>query len=191
MDSKQRTVRRNTMRQTFIFFLTILSIHLFGQTNVDRVFKKTEYDIDGSVSTETLDTIKTNGQRIDIYFLRNHFDVPYYLPDTFADKRYKRQTITVWRDSLNKNDFKNNWTNTYTYDGSSRVTNYTYSGCLICSNMPYNYSVTYNISGQILRIENTISEKDAYRIYYNDKGDIKQFDDYSSNKLQTRLILLE
>jgi hypothetical protein len=91
----------------------------------------------------------------------------------------------VWRDSKGKKDYQKNWENTYTYDSLGRVTSYTYSGCFVCSNLPYNYTVTYNSAGQVDRIFSTNNLKDGFKFSYNKKGDVIRLEKYLLNKLET------
>jgi len=182
-------VRHNIIKQLPLLIMIFSFISSYGQTEIAKIFQKIEY-VDGDFYKQLYDTIKLKKENIDIYFFRNHFYTPYYLPDRFIDKQYKNKTVSIWRDANAKKDYRSNWENTYTYDSLSRVTNYTYSGCIICSNMPYNYIVTYNSSGQVDVIKNTISEKDSYRFYYNNTGDLIQFEKYSSDLLETRIIVV-
>lgn len=78
-----------------------------------------------------------------------------------------------------------NWENTYSYDSLGRVTNYSYSGCFVCSDFPYTYNVTYNLAGQVDRIFNSNNIKDGFKFYYNSKGDIVKFEKYLLDKLET------
>jgi hypothetical protein len=178
------------MRQFPILIMTFLFGRCYGQTQAVKVFKKTEY-INGIFYRELYDTLKIENKKIDIYFFEKNFHSPYYLPDKFIDKGYKNKTVSVWREPKAKRDHQFNWENTYTYDSVGRVIKYTYSGCLICSNLPYNYIVTYNSLSQVDNIKNTMSGKDSYKFYYSSTGDIKQFDHYSLDELKKTIIVIE
>lgn len=178
------------MRLFLISILTVFCMTSSAQTESVKVFHKTEY-INGNFYRQLSDTIKTESENIDIYFLRRHFFSPYNLPEKFTDHQRKNKTISVWHDPNGKKDYQQNWKNTYTYDSFGRVTNYTYSGCFICSNLPYNYTVTYNSIGQVDRIFNTINTKDEYKFYYDNKGDIIKFEEYFGEKLEKVIELVD
>ncbi len=177
------------MRPYLIVIATLLAFSSLAQTGQLKVFKTTQY-INGNLHRETNDTIKIISEQIDIYFFNKHFYSPYYLPGKFLDKSRKNQTISVWRDPNSKKDYQQNWENTYTYDSSGRVTNYTFSGCFICSSFPYNYTVTYNSLGQVEQIFNSINSKDDFKFYYDNKGDIVKFEKYWYDKLETEIVMI-
>ncbi len=172
------------MRPLLIAILTVFSLASSAQTETSKIFKKTEY-INGNFYRQTADTIKVADQQIDIYFFKRHFFSPYYLPEKFTDQQHKNKKISVWRDPKGKKDYQQNWENTYTYDSLGRVINYTYSGCFVCSNLPFSYTVSYNSAGQVERIFNTTNLKDGFKFYYNKKGDVIKFEKYLLDKLET------
>jgi hypothetical protein len=157
-----------------------------AQTESLKIFKKTEY-INGNFYRQTYDTLKLTNLAIDIFFFKKNFYIPYYLPDKFIDEKLNNKKISVWSDPKGKKDYKLNWENTYTYDSTGRLTNYTYSGCFACSAFPYNYKVIYNRKGQVEQLKNTINEKDSFKIYYSNKGDIIKLEKYLMDKLETEL----
>lgn len=177
------------MRPFLIAIVTFFSFASSAQSGRAKVFHKTEY-INGSFYRQTSDTIKVANEPIDIYFFKRHFFSPYYLPEKFIDQQHKNKTISAWRDPKGKKDYQQNWENTYTYDSLGRVTNYTYSGCFICSNLPYSYTVTYNSIGQVHRIFNTTNIKDGFKFYYNKKGDVVKLEKYLLDKLETVIELI-
>src|ERR1700680_2846949 len=91
-------VRHNTMKQLPLLIMTFSFISSYGQIKVVKIFQKTEY-VSGDFYKRLYDTIKLKKENIDIYFFRNHFYIPYYLPDKFIDKRYKNKTVSIWRDA--------------------------------------------------------------------------------------------
>jgi hypothetical protein len=180
-------IRHNTMQLLIIAIAIFLAFSSSAQTEKFKIFKKTEYS-NNNFYTQTYDTIKLTQEPIDIYFFRKHFHFPYYLPDKFIDERLKHRTTSVWRDPNGKKDDKNNWQNTYTYDSLGRVTSYTYSGCFVCSNFPYNYRVTYNKKGQVEQLNETINSIESFKFYYDNKGDIIKLEKYLLDKLETEVV---
>lgn len=174
------------MRTFLIAIVTIFVLSSSAQTGHVKVFQKIE-NIKGNFYRQTSDTIKVTNEAIDIYFYRRHFFSPYYLPEKFIDQRHKNQRLSIWRDPKGKNDFQQNWENTYTYDSLGRVTNYTYSGCMVCSNLPYSYTVTYNSAGRVEQIFSTTSLKDVFKFFYDNKGDIVKMEKYLLDKLETEV----
>ncbi len=175
------------MPPLIIAIARFLAFSSSAQTEKSKVFKKIEY-INGNFYRQTYDTIKLTEEPIDIYFFRKHFNFPYYLPDRFIDKSLRNRIISVWRDLNGKKDYQKNRENTYTYDSIGRVTNYTYSGCFVCSNLPYNYRVIYNKKGKIEQINNTINSKENFKFYYDNKDDIVKLEKYLLDKLETEVI---
>ena len=146
--------------------------------------------INGNFYRQLYDTIKIVNEQIDIYFLKRHFYSPYYLPDKFIDRQKRSQKISVWRDQKGKKDFQQNWENIYTYDSLGRVINYSYSGCVICSNVPYNYRVTYNSKGQVAHIADLKNLIDSFKFFYDNKGEIMKFEKYLEDKLEIEIMLV-
>ncbi len=181
------------MKQLITFIFTLISLGLFGQSPAisHKIFKVTEYNIGGSVSREAFDTIPIDTQKINLAFYKLHFFIPHYLPQSFIDTTHKKVTITVWRDINEVKDFKDNWKHEYTYDSLSRVVRYSYSGCVICSDMAYNYYVTYNAYGEVAKITNFIGSHDSYQIQYNIKGDVIQLDYLRSGNPEKQIKLLK
>lgn len=177
------------MRPFIITILTLWTFSSTAQTKLLKIFKKTEY-INDNIYRQTYDTLILTNPLIDIFFFKKNFCFPYYLPDKFIDEKYKNKKISVWSDQKGKKDYKLNWEHTYAYDKAGRLTDYTYSGSLVCSAFPYNYKVTYNKQGQVEQLKNTINENDCFKIYYSDKGYIIKLEKYSMDKLETEILVV-
>jgi len=175
------------MRYLLMAIIPFLAVHAVAQTEEVKIFKKTEYR-NGNFYRQRYDTVKVTQELVDVYFFRKHFNFPYDLPGKFTDEALKNRTVSVLRYPNASKDYKNNWEHTYTYDRLGRLTNYTYTGCFSCSNLPYNYSVTYNKKGQIEALNETINNLESFRFYYDAKGAIVKLEKYASGKLQTELV---
>jgi len=176
------------MRLFLITALIVLTCNCFAQHGKVKVFKKREY-INGTFFRQTKGTIEVENEQIDIYFFKRHFQSPYYLPEKLIDKQYSGQTLLLWNDPDGKKDFQRNWRYNYSYDSLGRVTNFTYSSCILCSSLPYNYTITYNAKSQVEAIGNKGETNALFKFYYNDKGDIVKFEEYSGNMLAMDIIL--
>ena len=127
-----------TILLIFIFLTT------FGQTNIIPIkFKQTYFNSDGQISdikekSIIADTI------LGFEFYSKNFNRPYHFPKYFIDSKYKNETIEIWNEPTKTKDFNSNWNFTYTYDSLSRVTDYNYSGCLICGQLVYRIQISYN-----------------------------------------------
>ena len=181
------------MKPLILIIFSFIAIKCFGQPNAisHKVFKITDYNIGGSISRETLDTIPIDTQKINLAFYKLYFSIPHNLPKSFTDTSHKNVTITVWRDINEVEDMKDNWNYKYTYDSLSRLIRYSYSGCFICSNQAYCYNVTYNSYGQVAKISDIVGEHDIYQIQYNIKGDVVQLDYLKSGNLEKQIKLLK
>lgn len=176
------------MRLFLITTLTILMCNCYAQTRAVKVFKKRQY-IKAVLIAQTSGIIDVEDEPVDVYFLKRHFDLHYHLPEKLTDKQYSGQTITLWNDPKGKKDFERNWRYTYSYDSLGRVTNFTYSSCLICSSLPYNYIVTYDSKGQVVVIDPEHETNGQYKFYYNKKGDIIKFEEYSRDNVSMEITL--
>ncbi len=170
--------------------LLILSLNsISAQALQKKIFKRTIF-INGNLYRELYDTIKTDKGNIDLYFLKKHFYSPYYLPDKFIDIQNRNKTISIWQDPKDKQDHIRNWEHVYTYDSLGRVIRYTYSSCIICSTLPYDYSVTYNSNDQVILIQETKNPITFLKFYYNSKGDIIKYEKYLGDVMELEIRLL-
>ena len=176
------------MKQLLIIVATLFFNHSYAQVEVKRIFHKATY-INGSIYNELDDTIKINNEKIDIYFFKDHFYSPYNLPYKFVDKKHKNRIISVWAYKKTRKNFAINYENTYKYDNLGRVINYTYSGCLVCSNLPYSYNVTYNSIGQVESIKEATNGGYSYKFYYDQNDNITKFEHFLFSNLLTKIIL--
>lgn len=140
-------------------FVTILAFYFslssYGQKNTIGCFKTTNF-LNKTKATKTrIDTIAIIGP-LDVHFYKKHFSVPYHIPGSFIDKRHKDTTIITWNDSIRKKNSQDNWTYTSTFDDLSRIIKYEYSGCLLCSQMPYQSTFFYDGQNRLIKIENRI-----------------------------------
>lgn len=127
--------------------------NLFGQTPGNyAVFKIEGFSCTKSGKAIRTERVKLDGP-LDLEFYRKYFNTPYYFPEKLIDKSFRNQMIAVWMDTTKEKDFKFNWAHTFKYDEKSRVTSYSFSGCLICSNLPYTVKVFYNGLDEVVRME--------------------------------------
>ena len=154
------------------------------------VLTTTEYN-DKSVFRVTYDTVKNSNEKIDVYFYREHFYHPSYLPARFTDSHYKDTTLAFWHDNQAVKDTQNNWKNTYTFDSLSHIVTFSYSGCTTCSKMAYTYFVNYNETNQVIRISSLNSNQNSYSFDYNDAGEVKRLNCYISGRLTTVIELVK
>jgi len=180
------------MNNLLKLFLIISVNYLTAQNSVKEfIIADYSYNEEENVAYKNIDL---DSSLIDFNFMKKHFNTPYYFPDKFVDFKYKNETITVWRDENEiKDNFKSsNWSHTYKYDLKSRIIEFSYSGCLVCSNLAYNFRVTYDENGRVIELKNIISKKQKFKIRYNSCGDIKELISFTSeNKLKKRILLKE
>jgi hypothetical protein len=173
--------------KTTRIFLTSAFINLFVSCyaqkvpTIQKVFKTTTY-INGIFYRTKNDTINIVDEHLSLPLFKRHFHKPSALPENLIDNKYKNQTVTIWNYESPKSNIEKqaNWHKTYTYDSLSRIVNFTYSPCLVCSQSPYNYSVKYNSLGQIEQVINNESVKESYLMSYNTLGRIYRLECYDS-----------
>ena len=178
------------MKKTlYILILLTFGMNLYAQ-NSEKEFVVTEF-VNGNIYREKTEEIKINNESIDIAFMRKHFFIPYYFPQKFIDTKYKNESIVVWRNENKEKEYKTNWTNTFIYDSDSRIIEYSYSGCLICSNRPYKYKVSYDDKNRVIELENMISEKHKFEFNYNQNGEICELKVYTADNELKKTIKLK
>ncbi len=185
------------MTRLAVIILTLCFLKSYGQRDTTRAkiqFKIIQYSFDRKkymTQLKAADTISLPGNKIDLCFFRQHFYIPYYLPDEFINRKYKSETITRWANGkVDTGDFKTNWKETFTYDSLSRVVNYSNSSCMACNYIKYSYDVTYNKIGQVIMLSATNGISQAFRIFYDRKGNIRELDSIGAGKLEERIIRL-
>lgn len=161
----------------------------FGQT---VTFKTTYFDSGLPLKKMKTDTLKLTGS-MDLDFYRKHFSEPYYYPESFINKAYNDTTVVKQSNANTHKDFTSNWTYTYVYDTLSRVTAYKYSGCMICSQIPFTIQIAYDEHNRPIKLEkyhdhlsvqnrigqNSKENKEGdlhktYELIYNANGEIIQ-----------------
>ncbi len=155
-----------------------------------RVYKRTEY-VHGIYYRDKLDSIFDVNTKVDIFYLKERFDLSYKLPYKIVDKSKRNQKESNWQAPNGKKDYQENWENTYTYDSLGRLINFSYSGCFICSSFPYDFDVIYNPEGQITEIRALTNGNTSFRFYYNQTGDIVRYEEYWSDELMDLVELLD
>ena len=193
--------------RTLLFIILIFTFSsLLGQRpNNFGVFKTEDFT---NINSKT--AIKTEriiiDSLLDLNFFRKHFYIPYYYPDKLMDKSFKNQSVTIWRDTTTKKDYKSNWTHTLKYDDRSRVTDYSFSGCLICSNLPYTIKLFYNDKDEVIKMEKYYSLEiptgdsmttkkistlphpvETFNFQYDNKGNIIKLDYFVNEVLNKRI----
>jgi hypothetical protein len=189
-----KLVRHNTMTKLITtILLTLIFLTAFGQTNVATIkFKHTYYNLDGQISDVKEKTIQVD-TILGLEFYKKNFYRPYYFPKQFIDKKFKNETSEKWNDSTKAKDFNSNWTYTYFYDSLSRVTNYNYSGCLICGQLPYRIQITYDNKNRPLTFEvrHSFDKKEPanelYVFAYDNEGNIIQINFFRFGKLDEQI----
>lgn len=146
---------RGTMKILMTICAFYTALPLYAQTNDVGYFKTTNFLNINKTPKTRIDTIAITVP-LDVHFYKKYFSVPYHIPSSFIDKRYKNTAVVTWNDTIKKKNFQDNWTYTSTFDNFSRVIKYEYSGCLLCSQMPYQSTFFYDEENRLIKIENRI-----------------------------------
>jgi hypothetical protein len=167
------------MKRAFIIFLIYTYCGLsYGQKSIFGTTYFSSDSIDYMTKNDTLETKDI----LTLDFYRKHFFIPYNYPKHFVNLDYRDTTIVIWNNPDGEKDYKNNWTSSYTYDKSSKVIEYEYSGCFICSQLPYSLSIQYDKLNRPLRFESKTNLMDTKRkipdeefeFKYDIKGNVVQ-----------------
>ncbi|MBW4888836.1 hypothetical protein KXQ82_03890 [Mucilaginibacter sp. HMF5004] len=183
------------MRSLFAILLVIACLNASAQT---KIYKVTTY-MGGQLFSVKMDTVRGPQKLSGLYFFSNHFGCPTSLPPAFKDVAHKNEKITIPPDD--STDAKSNGKihgrarsqAYYTYDNNSRLILFGQTGCIICSFLPYEYTVAYNKAGLVEAI--TSSKKSwhpnrVYHISYNQGGEIKQLDYSESVDYRQQIVLV-
>ena len=185
------------MRTFVVTFYLLFTLGLFGQDQAFAVFQSENFlNASGDVIVKK-DTFKLNGL-VDLDFYRKNFYIPYYYPKRFVHSRYKNQLVTVWKDSSAKKDYSTNWTYSFTYDEKSRVIAYSYSGCIICSQMPFIVSISYDDQDRPIKLEMRTNDgkpvdqvksepHEKFFLTYDSKGNISALEHFDHGILSQRI----
>lgn len=190
--------------------LIFLTFH-FGCTKKKSLdFKVSTNYSEGKSYLIKTKTIENPKSKIDIFFFKKHFNKFYGLPKKLINKKLKNQEITEWNFKDKPQELEENWKEVYTYDSAGRLIEYKYSGCIICSQMPWGYKLFYNKDDDIIEQQIYFLEKKFYvekdkmkinyvfnnemnsniKLTYNNRNIIK-FEKRSNNEIEELIELIE
>jgi len=152
-------------------------------------FKVSTNYLDGTSNLTKIKTIESPNSEINVYFFKEHFAQFYGLSNELINEKLKNQEITEWEFEDKPKKLLENWKETYKYDSSGKLFEYKYSGCTICSQLPWGYKLIYNqyndiIEQQIYFLNQKVYiEKDGLRADYelNDEMESKIKLSYDNN----------
>lgn len=145
------------MKRVFIFFFVLKFIFSFSQ-------RKIKFEIINNLQIDSIKTViieKEENENLNVFFYKKHFQTPYHLPNNFFNSKFKNETYTFWNNGKEDLEHKLNWSYSYQYDNFSRLISYSYSGCLVCSQLPYIYKVEYDEKGNVRKIYNETDINDV------------------------------
>jgi len=129
--------------------------------------------------------------KLDFDFYRKYFYVPYYYPEKMVDTNFKNDTITTWSDTTKVGNFYNNWSQIIIYDSFSRVISYSYSSCILCSELAYDYHFFYNQQNQVIKMtKNHINDNDFIEFKYDTYGNIVNLKIFRGSELEKEIRLI-
>lgn len=145
------------MKKMLSFFMILNFIFSLSQ-------EKLKFEIVNNSQIDSINTVvieKKRNEDLNVFFYRKHFQMPYHLPRNFFDSKFKNETYTFWNNDKVDLEHKLNWSYSYQYDNFSRLISYSYSGCFVCSQLPYIYKVEYDEKGNVRKIYNEIDMNDV------------------------------
>ena len=95
-------------------------------------------------------------------------------------------------DSTKEKNYNSNWTHILKFDDRSRVIEYSFSGCMICSNLPFKLRIFYDNNDKVIKfiknydIDNKDDKKsdEEYTLSYDSDGNIVKLDFYQNGSLK-------
>ncbi len=131
--------------------------------------------------------IKDTAAIYDLYFVsKNFYSIP--LPTSFQSNQYKSQKI----ETSTSNSKQSKRIQNLVYDEYGRVSSFGTSGCMICSDMGYQFDVYYDVNNQVDTMtgaSGSLSSGKKYEIHYYPNGDVKQIDYFVNKKLSVQILL--
>lgn len=169
-----------------------------GQTGSHlEIFLKEDFFNGTGETAVTKDTSTVSGL-VDLDFYHKTYFIPYDYPTQFVNHRFKNQTHIEWSDSSRTRNYQKNWTHSFRYDERSRVTEYSYSSCAICSQFAYTVKIYYDVEDRPIKLEMGHDERksdgtagyevrDVYLLGYDTQGNIAKLEKYNYGKLAVRI----
>ena len=200
------------MRNGIKSFLIILLTFLYSCVQPEFLnFKISTNYLDGKSYLTKTKTIPNPHSEINVYFFKKHFAQFYGLPNELTNENLKAQEIIEWKFEDRPKELSENWTETYKYDSNGKLIEYKYSGCNICSQLPYGYKLLYNqnndiIEQQVYFLEQKVyAEKDGLKIKhelrdemerkikltYDNNGSIIKLEEIGKNGLEELIELVK
>jgi len=179
----------NALMKSFcvLLFTLYCSVCFAQETKRASSFKAITYNKDGSIWNTRTELIKDTATIYDLYFIaKNFYNLP--LPASFSSNEYKSQTI----ETSTGNNRQTKRVQNLNYDEYGRVISFGQSGCMICSDLGYQYDVHYDVNNQVDTITGatgSFSSSKKYEILYYPNGDVKQIDYFVAGKLSVQITL--
>lgn len=172
---------RETLRNNIkILIITLLTFQFSCAQNNNLNFKISTNYVDGIPNLTKKKTIENPDSEIDVYFFKEHFAQFYGLPNELTKENLKNQEITEWEFKDKPKELLENWTETYSYDSDGKLIEYKYSGCTICSQLPWGYKLIYNKNNDIVEqqvyhlYQKIYAEKDGLKVKYELKDEMER-----------------
>jgi hypothetical protein len=170
---------------TIILFFALSLV--YGQDNLR--FRVTTLK-EGNEFFETSRSV-TQSAKLDIDFYKKNFLLPCRFPDKMVDLKYINDTVTVWNEPKKGGDCHSNWSYTTVYDSQSRVLSYSYSGCMLCSQSPFEFRFFYDQSGHVVKATNDLYSNTMIDFNYNTDGNIVDVLIFRDSNLTQRIELIK
>lgn len=195
------------MYKQIIFFITILT-SLSGYTQSDSLyFSVSSYYQNNTLHKADTVSIRNTKKALDVHFYKEQFHLFYGLPKKLIKGKFKNQEITQWASEDRPKEYRENWTDSYTYDAQDKLVEYKYSGCMICSQSPWGFTLVYDENNNVieqqtyfLSLTHTIESgkvkpifelnkqpKDYTKLTYDSKGNIILLEKYKGNDIEKRI----
>ena len=137
-------IREQLRKEIKILAIKFLTFLLGCGQNDSLNFKISTNYLDGKSYLSKTKTIVNPFSEIDVYFFKEHFNQFYGLPKKLINGNLKNKEIIEWQFKDKPKELLENWNEIYTYDSDGKLIEYKYSGCEICSQMPWGYKLIYN-----------------------------------------------
>lgn len=157
-------------------FMVIASSTVFGQAKQLK-FKTIHH----RPYSREVKKVNYQNEKIDIHYFNKHLHFLTILPINLVSVENANDTIETTHGDLS--DKRSSWTNTYIYDSKSRMTYYSYSGCLACSRSVYAYRILYDEKGRVLRFRDVLYYRNEFKMTYDRSGNLVKIGCYNSGKL--------
>jgi len=157
-----------------------------------NTFNLVEYENEGRRINNKIKLKKQD--TLDLEFYVSNFDLPSELNLDLFSQKYKNECVVIEND---KNDSLSATQIWFNYDDKSRLTEYTYGGCLTCGMQAYTIKIIYTdnlailYKGKPFEQDVDLAKCSRYKIYFDNRQNITRLEKINLDRLIKKIELVK